>query len=102
MTLHDIENALPPCIRFIHDKEGQAGVIIHDTYMGMIYDIDEGLFYNSQCAENCPDDIIRKDVFLSQFNYELVLSMRYFKCDHYICNHYRLYKLEPKFRVVYK
>lgn len=98
MTLHDIENALPPCIRFIYDKEGQAGVIVNDTYMGMIYDSDEGLFYNSQYYPNLPDDVIRRDVFLSYFNYELVFTMRYSKRG----DHYLLYRLEPKFRVVYK
>lgn len=97
MTLHDIESALPAIIRFVKDYagEGRAAVLVHDTYMGMIYDTIDGLFYNSQCAQNCPDDVIRRDVFLSYFNYELVLSIRYF-------NHFQLYRLEPKFRVVYK
>ena len=102
MTLRDIENALPPIIRFVKDyageAEGRAAVLVHDTYMGMIYDTIDGLFYNSQCAENCPDDVIRRDVFLSYFNYESVLSVRYFKCG----EHYQLYRLEPKFRVIYK
>lgn len=100
MTLRDIENALPPVIRFVNDYVGQAAVLVHDTYMGMIYDTADGLYYNSQCAENCPDDVIRRDVFLSYFNYESVLSLRlrYFKWS----DHYQLYKIEPKFRVVYK
>lgn len=96
MTLHDIENALPPEIRFVNDSEGIAGVLVHDVYMGMIYDTADGLYYNSQCALSCPDDVIRRDVFLSCFNYELVLNTRYLN------NNYHLYKLEPKFRVVYK
>lgn len=98
MTLYDIENVLPPCIRFIYDKEGQAGVIVHNTYMGMIYDTDEGLFYNSHCYSNCPDDCIKKDTFLCYFNYELLLSIQYFE----ITNAYQLYKLKPKYRIVYK
>lgn len=98
MTLHDIENALPPCIRFIYDKEGQAGVRVHDTYMGMIYDTNEGLFYDSQCCPNSPNDTIRKNVFLSYFKYELLFTMRYSKWS----DHFLLYRLEPKFRVVYK
>lgn len=100
MTLHDIESALPAIIRFVKDyaDEGRAAVLVHDTYMGMIYDTIDGLFYNSQCAQNCPDDVIRRDVFLSYFNYESVLSIRYSKCG----EHYQLYRLEPKFKVVYK
>lgn len=97
MTLHDIENALPLSIRFTYDTEGQAGVIVHDNYMGMIYDTDEGLFYNSQNYRDSSDDYIRKSTFLSYFNYELLLSVRYKSIDTY-----ELYKLEPKFRVVYK
>lgn len=98
MTLHEIENELPPCIRFINEGEDKAGVMVHDAYMGMIYDTDEGLYYNSQCDQNCPNDVIRKDVFLSYFRYELLLSAQYFK----VGDIYRLYKIEPKFRVVYK
>lgn len=98
MTLHDIENALPPYIRFAYDMGNKAGVIVRGTYMGMIYDTDEGLFYNSQCYSNNPDDCIRKDTFLCYFSYELLLSIQYFE----ITNAYQLYKLEPKYRVVYK
>lgn len=97
MTLYDIEQALPPYINFITDREGQAGVLVHDTYMGMIYDTDDGLFYNSQNYRDSSDDCIRKSTFLSYFNYELLLSVRYRGVDIY-----ELYKLEPKFRVVYK
>jgi hypothetical protein len=97
MTLRDIENALPPCIRFINDTGGKAGVMVNDTYMGMIYDTDEGLFYNSQNFRDCSNDCIRKNTFLSYFNYELLLSVRYAAIDIY-----ELYRLEPKFGVVYK
>lgn len=97
MTLRDIENALPPIIRFVNDSDDKAGVLVHNTYMGMIYNTAEGLFYNSQNYRDCSDDCIRKNTFLSYFNYELLLSVRYTAIDIY-----ELYKLEPKFRVVYK
>lgn len=97
MTLHEIDNELPLSIRFIYDKEDIAGVIVHDTYMGMVYNTDEGLFYNSQNYRDSSDDNIRKSTFLSYFNYKLLLSVRYRGVDIY-----ELYKLEPKFRVVYK
>lgn len=98
MTLHEIENELPPYIRFIYEEGDKAGVIVHGTYMGMIYDTNEGLYYNSQYDQNCPDDSIIKDVFLSYFRYKSLFRAQYFK----ISDIYQIYKLEPKFRVVYK
>lgn len=98
MTLHDIENALPPYIRFAYDTGDKAGVIVYDTYMGMIYDTDEGLYYHSPHHPDYSDDYVKKDIFLTHFNYELLLSTRYFEPN----NCYQLYKLEPRFRVVYK
>lgn len=92
MTLHDIEDALPQEIRFINDGVDKAAVIFQNTYMGMIYNTNEGLFYNSQ------DDSTRKNTFLYYFEHKLLLSVQYSRMG----NVYQLYRLEPKFRVVYK
>lgn len=98
MTLHDIENTLPPYIRFAYDMGDRAGVIVYDTYMGMIYNTNEGLYYLSPYDKDYSDNSFKKDIFLTHFNYELLLSTRYFEPN----NCYQLYKLEPRFRVVYK
>lgn len=98
MTLHDIENALPSIIKFDFEycSSEEAEVDVYDTYMGMIYSTEYGLFYKSQCYHGDNSEYYRRDAFLSYFNYVLLLSIQ-FKT-----NDLQIYKLEPKFRVVYK
>lgn len=100
MTLHDIENALPPIIEFDYFdyySAKEVEVNIHGEYMGKLYDTVDGLYYKSQCYHGNTNEYFRRDTFLSYFNYVLLLNMRYGSS-----NDLQIYKLEPKFRVVYK
>lgn len=97
MTLHDIENALPTKIEFDYYGTEEAEVNIHGNYMGTIYDTVDGLYYKSQCYHGITGEYFRRDIFLSCFNYVLLLNIRYGST-----NDLQIYKLEPKFRVVYK
>lgn len=97
MTLHDIESALPTIIEFDYCNTEEVEVNVHGNYMGTIYDTVDGLYYKSQCYHGITDEYLRRDTFLSYFNYVLLLSMQYGSS-----NDLQIYKLEPKFRVVYK
>lgn len=97
MTLHDIENALPAIIEFDYCNTEEVEVNVHGNYMGTIYDTVDGLYYKSQCYHGITDEYLRRDTFLSYFKYVLLLNMRYGSS-----NDLQIYKLEPKFRVVYK
>lgn len=101
MTLHDIENALPPIIRFNYCKYAEntiAGVEVCEDSMGTIYDFGkEGFYYYSECYPQ-ESEYYRRDTFLSYFNYELLLSVKYNPTG----IEYQIYKIEPKFRIVYK
>jgi len=97
MTLHDIESALPTIIEFDYYNTNEAEVNVHGKYMGTIYDTVDGLYYKSQYYHNNIHEYLRRDTFLSYFNYVLLLSMQYGSS-----NDLQIYKLEPKFRVVYK
>lgn len=97
MTLHDIESALPPIIEFDYYNAKEAEVNVYSDYMGRIYDTVDGLYYESQCYHGSTSEYFRRDTFLSCFNYVLLLNMQYGSL-----NDLQIYKLEPKFRVVYK
>lgn len=97
MTLHDIESALPTEIEFDYYYTKEAEVNVHGNYMGTIYDTVDGLYYKSQCYHDITGEYFRRDTFLSYFNYVLLLNIRYGST-----NDLQIYKLEPKFRVVYK
>ena len=100
MTLHDIESALPTIIEFDYFdyySAKEVEVNIYGEYMGKLYDTVDGLYYKSQCYHNNIHEYLRRDTFLSYFNYVLLLNMRYGSS-----NDLQIYKLEPKFRIVYK
>lgn len=97
MTLHDIENALPAIIEFDYYNTEEVEVNVHGEYMGKLYDTVDGLYYKSQCYHGSTSEYFRRDTFLSCFNYVLLLNMQYGSL-----NDLQIYKLEPKFRVVYK
>lgn len=97
MTLHDIEGALPAIVEFDHYSTKEVEVNVHGEYMGKLYDTVDGLYYESQCYHDNTNDYFRRDTFLSYFNYVLLLNMQYGSS-----NDLQIYKLEPKFRVVYK
>lgn len=96
MTLHDIESALPRIIDFDYCNSEEAEVNVYDNYMGMIYSTEYGLFYKAQCYCNDRSEYLRVNTFLSYFNYVLLLNIQF------RTNDLQIYKLEPKFRVVYK
>lgn len=96
MTLYDIEHTLPSIIEFDYCSSEEAEVNVHGNYMGMIYSTECELFYKAQCYCNIKEEYLRVNTFLSYFNYVLLLNIRF------RTNDLQIYKLEPKFRVVYK
>ena len=99
MTLHDIENALPPIITFEYGKRDYAEVHVCENHMGnLLYDSEGELYYTSLCYYNDTSEYTRRNTFLSYFNYELLLSIR----QGLNSVDLQIYRLEPKFRVVYK
>lgn len=100
MTLYNIENTLPSIITFRYPKDYEmAKVFVYEKHMGMLYHGFEGeLYYISMCYIDNTSEYYRRDTFLSYFDQELLLSIRQEYNNLYI----QIYKLEPKFRVVYK
>ena len=99
MTLYDIENALPSIIMFEYGKEGYTEVHVCENHMGnLLYDSEGGLYYISLCYHNDTSEYTRRNTFLSYFDHVLLISIYrgYSGID------FQIYKLDPKFRVVYK
>lgn len=98
MTLHDIENGLPSIITF-EFRKGYTEVHVCEKHMGnLLYDSEGELYYTSLCYHNDISEYTRRNTFLSYFNHVKLLSVqhRYNNID------LQIYKIEPKFRIVYK
>lgn len=98
MTLHEIENALPSIITFTYCNS-YTEVHVCENHMGnLLYDSEGELYYTSLCYHNDISEYTRRNTFLSYFNHVKLLSI----AQEYNNVDLQIYKIEPKFRVVYK
>lgn len=77
MTIDDIKDRVPSSIKLISDDDtNSTDVIIDGVYSGWLYDIPEGIYYQTWIRLTNWDDYLRINSFLKRFEFELLINTR--------------------------